>query len=241
MQQRPGFARTASVNTHPLAGEALARRPMLSWFSLTVLLAEAVGLATLAATSPAGKPPLAYPLGWAGLCSMVLAQLYSLRRRVGALGRLGSLPAWLEAHIFLGLQGALFVLYHSLGAALRPSVAAIGLALVAALLLTGLAGRTCYGLLWAAQREVTQARAALGAAPRRRCSGLPELLTRVRTSFTSAERGASSEARRLDLRLAALEVAELWCSRWALVHRPATVLLAAITTLHALAHYAYAS
>lgn len=211
---------------------------MLSLFSLTVLLAEAVGLATLAATSPAGKPPLAYPLGWAGLGSMLLAQLYSLRRRIGALGRLGSLPAWLEAHIFLGLQGGLFVLYHSLGAALRPSVAALGLALVAAILVTGLAGRTCYGLLWAAQQEVMEARAALGAGPHRRCSGLPELLARA--SFPSAERGVSSEAR-LDLRLAALEVAELWCSRWALVHRPLAVLLAAVTTLHVLAHYAYAS
>lgn len=241
MQQRPSLARTASVTTHPLAGEALSRRPLLSLFSLTVLLAEAVGLATLAATSPAGKPPLAYPLGWAGLGSMLLAQLYSLRRRIGALRRLGSLPAWLEAHIFLGLQGALFVLYHSLGAALRPSVATIGLALVAVILLTGLAGRTCYGLLWSAQLEATRARAVLGAAPRRRCGGLPELLARARGSLT-AERGTlQREARRLDLRLAALEVAELWCSRWALVHRPLAVLLAAVTTLHVLAHYAYAS
>lgn len=223
-----------------LAGESLARRPTLSTPYLAILLAEAAGLATLAATSPAGRPPLAYPLGWAGLASMAIAQLYSLRRRLRSLRRFGSLPSWLEAHIFLGCQGALFVLYHSLGAALRPSLAVLGLALVAALVATGLAGRTCYGLLWAAQLEGARAHAALGAAARRRCGGLPELMTRALAARAGRE-PALREARRLDLRLAALEVAELWCSRWALVHRPLAVLLAAIVTLHVLAHYAYAS
>lgn len=243
MQQRATAARTASVTTHPLAGEPLARRPTLPLPYLAVLLAETAGLAALAATGPAGRPPLAYPLGWVGLASMVLAQGYSLRRRIRALGRLGSLPGWLAAHIFLGCQGALFVLYHSLGAALRPSLAMLGLATVAAIVLTGLAGRTCYGLLWIAQLEGARAHAALGVAARRRCRGLPELVARaLPRPFPATERGATlREARRLDLRLAVLEVAELWCSRWALVHRPLAVLLAAVVTLHVLAHYAYAS
>ena len=44
---------------------------------------------------------------------MVLMLLYSVRKRVGALRRLGPLGRWLDVHIFLGVFGPLLVVLHS--------------------------------------------------------------------------------------------------------------------------------
>jgi len=52
-------------------------------------------------------------LGIAGASMMVLMLLYSVRKRVGALRRLGSLSRWLDAHIYLGVFGPLLVVLHS--------------------------------------------------------------------------------------------------------------------------------
>jgi hypothetical protein len=52
-------------------------------------------------------------LGIAGSAMMVLMLLYSLRKRVGALRRLGPLSRWLDVHIYLGVFGPLLVVLHS--------------------------------------------------------------------------------------------------------------------------------
>jgi hypothetical protein len=52
-------------------------------------------------------------LGLAGASMMVLMLLYSVRKRVGALRRLGPLSRWLDVHIFLGVFGPLLVVLHS--------------------------------------------------------------------------------------------------------------------------------
>jgi hypothetical protein len=52
-------------------------------------------------------------LGLVGSTMMVLMLLYSVRKRVGALRRLGSLGRWLDIHIFLGIFGPLLVVLHS--------------------------------------------------------------------------------------------------------------------------------
>ncbi len=44
---------------------------------------------------------------------MILMLLYSVRKRMGALRRVGSLGRWLDAHIFLGVTGPLLVILHS--------------------------------------------------------------------------------------------------------------------------------
>ena len=44
---------------------------------------------------------------------MVLMLLYSVRKRVGALRRLGPLGRWLDVHIYLGVFGPLLVVLHS--------------------------------------------------------------------------------------------------------------------------------
>ena len=52
-------------------------------------------------------------LGLVGSSMMVLMLLYSVRKRVAALRRLGSLSSWLDGHIFLGVFGPLLVVLHS--------------------------------------------------------------------------------------------------------------------------------
>ncbi len=53
------------------------------------------------------------PLGVAGTAMMTLLLLYSVRKRVGALQRLGPLSRWLDVHIFLGIVGPLLIVLHS--------------------------------------------------------------------------------------------------------------------------------
>jgi hypothetical protein len=52
-------------------------------------------------------------LGIVGSSMMVLMLLYSVRKRVGALRRLGPLSGWLDVHIYLGIFGPLLVVLHS--------------------------------------------------------------------------------------------------------------------------------
>lgn len=54
-----------------------------------------------------------HKLGVIGSSMMVAMLLYSVRKRVGALRRLGPLSRWLDAHIFLGVFGPLLVVLHS--------------------------------------------------------------------------------------------------------------------------------
>jgi hypothetical protein len=54
-----------------------------------------------------------HKLGVAGSSMMVLMLLYSVRKRVGALRRLGSLSRWLDVLILLGVFGPLLVVLHS--------------------------------------------------------------------------------------------------------------------------------
>lgn len=175
-----------------------ATSPGMPWLLIAILLAELGVLAWLAVMFYP-HPPLAYELGWVGTGSMLAMQLYSLRRRVRALRNFGSLRTWLDVHIFLGLQGFVMVAYHGTGVARSASVAALSLAVVGGLVVTGLVGRYLYGWI-----------------PRTR------------------ERLAGGWQRTL------LEVADRAVSRWVLVHRPLAALLLGLTTLHVLAHFAYA-
>lgn len=54
-----------------------------------------------------------HALGVVGSSMMVLMLLYSVRKRVGALRRLGPLSRWLDVHIYLGVFGPLLVVLHS--------------------------------------------------------------------------------------------------------------------------------
>ena len=54
-----------------------------------------------------------HKLGVIGSSMMLLMLLYSVRKRVAALRRVGALSRWLDAHIFLGVFGPLLVVLHS--------------------------------------------------------------------------------------------------------------------------------
>jgi hypothetical protein len=51
-------------------------------------------------------------LGWAGLGLMVIMNVYSLRKRLSWLSQTGKLTSWLNFHIFCGLIGPTFILFH---------------------------------------------------------------------------------------------------------------------------------
>lgn len=88
---------------------------LLPWIYALLLLTEAVGLAAVYALAPpAPSDPLSVWLGTLGLLSMIVMLVYSVARRVKVLRDVARLSAWLELHIFLGLQGFLFVGFHSL-------------------------------------------------------------------------------------------------------------------------------
>ena len=175
---------------------------MLALPYVTLLIGELAVLGTLVAMSP-HHPPRSYEAGWAGAASMIVMQVYSLRRRLPALRNVGPLRAWLDAHIFLGVQGYLLIAYHSVGITANASLAALNFALVTVVVITGIAGRYLYGYIAYA-----------------RLAASVERDSRWRT---------------------ALELADRWLARWSIVHRPLAVVLLGITTLHVLAHYAYAT
>jgi hypothetical protein len=52
-------------------------------------------------------------LGISGATLMVLMQSYSVRKRLRRLNRLGSLPRWLEFHIFCGILGPVLITFHT--------------------------------------------------------------------------------------------------------------------------------
>ncbi len=62
--------------------------------------------------SPLPGKPLSYALGWLGFCVMALTNLYILRKRIHAMQSWGSLQGWLNWHIFFGLLGPTFILFH---------------------------------------------------------------------------------------------------------------------------------
>ena len=67
--------------------------------------------ATLPLTAEPGRP-ISYWQGWIGFSLMLLTNLYILRKRVSLFSGLGRLSNWLDFHIFCGLVGPTFILFH---------------------------------------------------------------------------------------------------------------------------------
>jgi len=91
---------------------------------------------------------IGYWLGIAGGSMMVLLLIYSARKRVPWLRWIGSIPAWFEIHMTLGVVGPVLVLFHSnfsLGAT-NSNVALFSMLLVAG---SGVVGRYIYTRLHA--------------------------------------------------------------------------------------------
>ncbi|HMD74718.1 MAG TPA: hypothetical protein VKG05_12720 [Steroidobacteraceae bacterium] len=91
---------------------------------------------------------LGYWLGIVGGSMMVLLLMYSARKRAAWLKWLGSIPAWFEIHMTLGIVGPILVLFHSnfkLGAT-NSNVALVCMLVVAG---SGVIGRYIYTRLHA--------------------------------------------------------------------------------------------
>jgi hypothetical protein len=56
--------------------------------------------------------PLSLWLGWIGLILMIVMNVYSMRKRFQFMNSWGSLANWLDFHIFCGLLGPTFILFH---------------------------------------------------------------------------------------------------------------------------------
>lgn len=79
----------------------------------SILMIEALWLTWRFSTDPpASSDPFSVQLGWTGLISMIVMQVYSFARRSRRLRRMAPLRSWLHFHIFCGLQGVLFVFFH---------------------------------------------------------------------------------------------------------------------------------
>lgn len=63
--------------------------------------------------SPAAGHTISYWFGWIGFGFMVILLGYSFRKRVKILNNVLSLKGWLDFHIFCGLIGPIFIIFHT--------------------------------------------------------------------------------------------------------------------------------
>ena len=136
---------------------------MTRWLPIvyaSILLLEAIWLTWRFSTDPPDSAhPFSVGLGWAGVISMIVMQVYSFARRSTRLRRIAPLKSWLHFHIFCGLQGVLFVFFHCWPMLfartgpvhwLNPGV--LNALAVAMVFFSGLFGRYLYSMLPRARR-----------------------------------------------------------------------------------------
>lgn len=134
---------------------------------LAILSVEAVGLTALyLVVRPAAGSWLNIVVGSVGLLSMIAMLVYSIARRSRTLRGWMRLSAWLHLHIFLGLQGVLFVYVHCLtlfwrhGWPILVNPAMLNLYAVTIVFFSGLFGRYLYA--WVPKNPSGQPVAGIG-------------------------------------------------------------------------------
>jgi hypothetical protein len=154
-------------------------RRLLPAIYALIIAAEIAAFAWRWATDPP-SPTSAFSvnLGWAGLASMVVMLVYSIARRSRALRQVARLSVWLQFHIFLGVQGMVCIVFHSMHLFTRSyavnlmNPAVLNFAAVAVVFFSGLFGRYLYSFIphtvggeQMAAREVEEELKKLGAVP----------------------------------------------------------------------------
>jgi hypothetical protein len=81
--------------------------------SITKKIAEVVAPHYKLDLNPTPGYPMSYFLGWLGFGVMLLMNFYILRKRMSIFSKLGKLPGWLEFHIFCGILGPIFIIFHT--------------------------------------------------------------------------------------------------------------------------------
>ena len=132
------------------AGPVLQRLPYL--YAL-ILLVELVALIAIYATSmPAASSTVGMLLGWGAILSMIVMLIYSVARRMKTLREWARLSVWLHFHIFLGIQGFMFAVFHSLPIVQRGFVGLLNPGLwsflaASVVFFSGIFGRYLFGRL----------------------------------------------------------------------------------------------
>lgn len=99
---------------------------------------------------PSSSSELSIALGWGGLISMIVMLIYSVARRSRKLRQIARLSSWLHFHIFLGVQGVVFVVFHSMHLFTREAPinwlnpAVVNLIAVLIVFFSGIFGRWLY-------------------------------------------------------------------------------------------------
>lgn len=113
-----------------------------------LLVAEAAALGWLYVThSVMAGDRIGHAIGWIGTGSMVAMHVYSIRRRVRALSGWGKLSSWLHLHIFLGLQGALLVCFHSAHLQTLGNISGATIACTLVVVASGMFGRYLFSFI----------------------------------------------------------------------------------------------
>ena len=129
-------------------------RRLLPAIYAVIVTVEIAALAWRFSTNPpAPTSSFSINLGWVGLGSMVVMLIYSVARRSRALRNVARLSAWLHFHIFLGVQGMVCVVFHSLHLFTRSfgvnlgNPAVLNFIAVCVVFFSGLFGRYLYSFL----------------------------------------------------------------------------------------------
>jgi hypothetical protein len=113
-----------------------------------LLLVEAAGLTYYWLTfEVSAGDRIGHTIGWAGTLSMCLMHVYSLRKRIRAFSSWGRLSTWLHVHIFLGLQGAMFVCFHSAHLKTLSNISGATIVVTLIVVASGMFGRYLFAML----------------------------------------------------------------------------------------------
>lgn len=142
-------------------------------------------------------------IGYAAAGSILLAQAYSLRKRLPALKRLGSLPSWLRYHKALAIAATALAVIHA-GSGEMPR--GLALVTVVAMLVTALSGVVGAYIHARALRERSQLRTEL-----------------KKEGFSDAE---------IEERIFLLSLSEATFREWKTIHKPITYAFFGLLALH---------
>jgi hypothetical protein len=119
------------------------RPPLVPLVAVASAVAIAVGYAARDEAYLVPERGLGYALGIVGLALMTLLLLYSLRKRLRALGRLGRIRYWFEIHMLFGILGPVAILFHA-NFQVRSTNAGVALAAMLVVAGSGFVGRFAY-------------------------------------------------------------------------------------------------
>lgn len=126
----------------PGAGRWSAHLPA-QVFALVTTAALVVGLFADTSRYLTAESGLGYALGIVGGSLMLALLLYSARKRIPGLRRLGAMPGWFRVHMIFGVVGPVLILYHS-NFSLGATNSNIALFCMLAVAGSGLIGRYIY-------------------------------------------------------------------------------------------------